>query len=89
MELVYLLIGFGVGVLVGALLQDRVRRDETPKAPGELAELLKAAVSSVNKDEAVGITITAFREDDDKGGGDEPSGSPCLGDEMLDNWRNN
>ena len=93
MDLVCLFIGLGVGVLVGALLQDRVRRDEVPKAPGDLVSLLKEAANFVNKDEAVGITVTAYRGDagdDDDDNDCQPPDLPdwCDG-KMVENWRNN
>jgi len=88
MELVYLFIGLGIGILVGALVQDRVRRDEAPKVSSDLASLLKEAASSVDKDEAVSITVTAVRED--CGGSDDGHPDfPFLCNEMMKNWRNN
>ena len=84
MDLVYLLVGFGVGILVGALLQDRVQRDREPSAQNELVVLLKEASANLDKDESVSIILTAAREDDD--GSSLPD---ILGDEMQQNWRNN
>ena len=89
MELVYLMIGLGVGILLGALLQDRVQRDKE-SSPQELARLLKQATADLNKDEMVSITLSAGKYLDDDEGDAHPSDDlPNIERQMLDKWREN
>ena len=89
MELVYLMIGLGCGILIGALLQDRVQRDKESSTQ-ELARLLKQATADLNKDEMVSITLSAGKYLDDDEGDVYPSDDPLnIERQMLDKWMEN
>ena len=82
-EMIYLLVGLGVGILLGALLQERVVRGEPKQS--EIAQLLKDAATMLGTDETVSITVVAGRENDDSEGGSAPD----VRLPKLENWRNN
>ncbi len=90
MELVYLFIGLGIGILFGFMLGDRGRRSKSDE-PTEFARLLKQATEDLGRDESVSVTMTAgkYTSDDDDEGADPADDPLGIEQRLLDKWREN
>ena len=86
MDTVSLYFGLGLGIIIGALIQEWNNAKRTPPT-GEMSKLFKDACDDLKDNESVSVTLTGgkYKTDDGGGGGY----MEALPPELADNYRNN
>ena len=87
MTIVYLCLGIALGIIIGALVQEKIHADKN--TPSDLDRLFKQACDELQPNEVVSITLSGSKDIITDGDGGDVLLDTLSPEASVDSWRDN